>query len=83
MSDHTKYEIVKAFKEFDQNEDKKLSKEECLKYWETNFPLLNSDKMISQVDKDGDGEVSYNEWSEFWEYLYNLGYSEEMIVSEV
>jgi len=83
LSDYTKYEIVKAFKEFDQNGDKKISKEECLKYWKTNFPNLNSDKMINQVDKNGDGEVSYDEWSNFWENLYYLGYSEEMIISEV
>ncbi len=45
--------------------------------------MLNTNKMVNQLDKNGDGIITYEEWVEFWECLLNNGYNDESIIEEV
>jgi hypothetical protein len=60
-----------------------IDKEETLKFWETNFPKLNSSEIFEHVDLNGDGLIQINEWIEFWTKVYNSGYKEREISQEV
>jgi Ca2+-binding EF-hand superfamily protein len=78
-----KEKCLNLFKLIDSDRSSTIDKEETLKYWETNFPKLNSFEIFENVDLNGDGLIQINEWIEFWTKVYNSGYKEREISQEV
>jgi len=83
LPDSLKEITTEAFYKIDANKNSLITFEECIVFWEKNFPFINTQKMISQMDKNQDGVIEVEEWNDFWTYLYNNGYNDDMILAEL
>ncbi len=52
-------------------------------YWKSNFPMINTLKLLGEVDANHDGKITVEEWCSFWEALYLDNYNKDMILAEV
>ena len=55
--------LTAIFARIDKNGDKKLTKEECLSYWNSSS---NAEDMVNMLDTDEDGFVTISEWLAFF-----------------
>ena len=74
---------MELFYLIDINNSKKIERDETLKFWPSNFPIINSNELFNEVDKNNNGEIELDEWIDYWTIVSNSGYSENEICNEL
>ncbi len=74
---------MKLFYLIDINNSKTIERDETLKFWSSNFPIINSNELFNEVDKNNNGEIDLDEWIEYWTIVSNSGYPEYEICNEL
>ena len=74
---------MKLFDLIDMNNSKTIERDETLKFWSSNFPIINSNELFNEVDKNNNGEIDLDEWIEYWTIVSNSGYPEYEICNEL
>lgn len=49
-----------------------------MKYWNKNFPKLNSNELFTNVDKDDSDDIQIEEWIEFWKRVLATHKAEDL-----
>jgi len=77
-------EIVESiFREIDIDGSRTIDWDETLKWWDSNFAVINTRAMFEAVDADKNGKIELEEWVEFWRMVKQRGHSEEEIEEEL
>merc|ERR1719330_151168 len=86
MSDKMREKVEEFFRALDENNDKKVTKQEAKTFWKsknTKFPMISAKGMFQETDTDNNEELSEEEWLNFWQQVLDHGYSEDEIISEI
>lgn len=59
---HSAVLIQLFFTKVDVQGDDRITKEEAVRFWGTNFAKVNASAMFNEVDSDGDGAAPWAAW---------------------